>query len=79
MTLKSQVTTSQIVRVVGQNPDARFLLEWADFRKRHPANFSKVSEALGVTPKVLEAGDIAACYRRRAYWANFPIHDLVRV
>ena len=41
--------------------------------------FARVSQELGVTPEVLEAGGIAACYRRRAYWANFRIHELVRV
>ena len=69
----------KIVRVVCENPDARFLLECTDFKTRHPADFARVSEELGVAAKVLQAGDIAACYRRRAYWANFPIHDLVRV
>ena len=50
----------EIVRVVCENHDARFLLECTDYKKRHPADFARVSEELGVTAKVLEAGDIAA-------------------
>ena len=46
-----------------------FIVECTDFSHRHKQDFRYVSEQLGVEPVVLCASDLAACYRRRAYWA----------
>ena len=53
-----------------------FIIECTDFSKRHPADFEYVSRSLGTEPVVLCAGDISACFRRRAYWTSFELPEL---
>ena len=53
-----------------------FVLECVDFRKKHPADFQEVTDTTGVQPVILCASCIAACYRKRAFWASFKISDL---
>jgi hypothetical protein len=50
-----------------------FLLECTDFVGNHTHDFRQVAESLGVSPVILYASDVSAGYRRRAYWASFPI------
>lgn len=50
-----------------------FLLECTDFVGKHTEDFRLVGEALGVAPVILNAADVSAGFRRRAYWASFPV------
>jgi hypothetical protein len=50
-----------------------FLLECTDFVGKHTEDFRRVGEMLGAWPCILYASDVSAGYRRRAYWASFPI------
>ena len=46
--------------------ECHFAVECTDFKKKHPVDFRYVSDMLGVEPVVLCAGQISACYRKRA-------------
>ena len=50
-----------------------FLLECTDFVGKHTEDFKSVGQLLGAWPVVLYAPDVSAGYKRRAYWASFPI------
>ena len=60
-------------------PNLDFVVECTDFSRRHKEDFRYVSAQLGVQPVILCASDLAACYRRRAYWASFKVEEIERV
>ena len=62
-----------------ENEQVDFLVECTDFGRNHPDFCAHVGRTLGVQPVILEAADIGACKRRRAYWASFPIPKLAAV
>jgi hypothetical protein len=53
-----------------------FILECTDFVGNHTEDFRAVGVELGVSPVILCASDVSAGYRRRAYWASFPISGM---
>ena len=53
-----------------------FLFECTVFKKRHPRDWAFVTHSLGVQPTVVDAGWVAPCWRKRAFWANFEMLDL---
>ena len=57
-------------------PNLDFVVECTDFSRRHKEDFRYVSAQLGVQPVILCASDLAACYRRRAYWASFKVEEI---
>ena len=50
-----------------------FVFECTDFERILPEDFKEVSEMLEVRPVVLCESCVSAGYRRRAFWASFPI------
>ena len=56
-----------------------FVVECTDFSHRHKQDFRYVTDQLGVEPVVLCASDLAACYRRRAYWTTFQVEPIEKV
>jgi hypothetical protein len=56
-----------------QSGGGHFLLECTDFVGKHTEDFRLVGQLLGAWPVVLYASDVSAGFRRRAYWASFPI------
>ena len=50
-----------------------FVFECTDFERILPGDFKEVSKMLEVRPVVLCASCVSAGYRRRAFWASFPI------
>ncbi len=61
--------------------NCQFLVECTrtDFSGKHPGDFEYVSAMLGARLVVLCAGDVSACYRKRAYLASFPVPPLEQV
>ena len=54
-------------RVKQFNPQVQALFECTDSRRTHPEDFHTITQVLGFEPVILEAADIAACRRRRAF------------
>ena len=55
------------------NPKLQFLLECTDFSRNWGRDFELVGDTVGVQPVVVCASRVAACYRKRAYWASFDL------
>ena len=55
-----------------------FVFECTWFKEKHFRDWQFVTDTLGVEPVKLDAGDISAAWRKRAFWASFPILELLR-
>ena len=53
------------------NIEMDHVLECTDFEKKHPRDWKHVNEVTGTPAVKLEAGTVARCWRRRAFWASF--------
>ena len=58
------------------NSKVEFVLEWVDFRRKHPEDFQEVTTVTGVQIVILCASRLASCYRRRAFWASSRVPEL---
>ena len=59
-------------------PHMDFVFECTWFKEKHPRDWEFVSETLGVEPVQLEAGRVAGAWRKIAFWASFPMLELLR-
>ena len=58
--------------------EMEFVFECTWFRDKHWQDWEFVSDTLGVDPVKLDAGTVAAAWRKRAFWASFPMLELLR-
>ena len=58
--------------------EMEFVFECTWFREKHWQDWEFVSDTLGVDPVKLDAGTVAAAWRKRAFWASFPMLELLR-
>ena len=63
-------------RVKRVNPAVHAVFECVDSSRTHPQAFRTITETVGWEPVVLEAAEVSACRRRRAFWASFRIEPL---
>ena len=66
----------RIVRILWPRLDFVFECTW--FKDKHWRDWEFVSDTLGVQPVKLDAGHVAAAWRKRAFWASFPILELLK-
>jgi hypothetical protein len=66
----------RIVRVLWPRLDFVFECTW--FKDKHWRDWEFVSDTLGVQPVKLDAGHVAAAWRKGAFWASFPILELLK-
>ena len=59
-------------------PGMEFCFECTWFKEKHWRDWEFVSDTLGVEAVKLEAGVVAAAWRKRAFWASFPMLELLR-
>ena len=57
-------------------PGMDHVLECTDFQRKHPRDFRFVNEVTGTPAVKLDAGVVARCWRRRAFWGSFPMLPL---
>lgn len=58
------------------NPGMDHLLECTDFQRKHPRDFRFVNEATGTPAVKLDAGVVARCWRKRAFWGSYSMLPL---
>ena len=69
----------EILRIArGLYPGMEFVFECTWFKEKHWRDWEFVSDTLGVEPVKLDAGTVAAAWRKRAFWASFPMLELLR-
>ena len=58
-------------------PQMDRVLECTDFEKKHPRDWAYVNEVTGTPAVKLEAGEVARCWRNRAFWASYRLLPLM--